>query len=87
MEVLRLKKLFSLLIIAAFFALWELAARVGAIDTQFIPAFSTVLKEAWGLLKTGDLERHIATSMLRLFAGIGLAVLTALPLGFLLAGW
>jgi NitT/TauT family transport system permease protein len=79
--------MFSLLVIAGFFALWELAARIGAIDTQFIPAFTTVINEAWELLRTGDLERHIGVSMLRLFAGIVLAVFTALPLGFLLAGW
>jgi NitT/TauT family transport system permease protein len=73
--------------IAALFAVWEAAARLRLIDTQFVPAFSTVMKESYELLITGKLLEHIGVSMGRLFMGILLAVATALPLGFLLAGW
>jgi len=81
------KIIVSIAVIAGFFALWEIAARLGWIDTQFVPAFSAVLEYCVKLLKSGELFVHIGTSLLRLFAGIGLAVITALPLGFLLAGW
>lgn len=82
-----MNKKLSLIIIAAFFVIWELAAQFHLIDTQFVPAVSTVLIKAFDLLKTGELLVHIATSLQRLFLGIVLALITALPLGFLLAGW
>jgi NitT/TauT family transport system permease protein len=79
--------LISIVILAAFFALWEFAARRGLIDTQFVPAFSTVISEAGELLKDNALFVHIASSLGRLFAGLGLALVTGLPLGFFLSGW
>jgi NitT/TauT family transport system permease protein len=79
--------LISIVILAAFFAFWEFAAGRGLIDTQFVPAFSTVIGEAGELLRDNTLFVHIASSLGRLFAGLGLALATGLPLGFFLSGW
>jgi NitT/TauT family transport system permease protein len=77
----------SLAVIAAFFLAWEAAARLGLLDTQFVPSFTTVTREMFSLSRNGALFTHIWTSVRRLFLGIALAVGAALPLGFLLAGW
>ncbi|MDR3255004.1 MAG: ABC transporter permease [Synergistaceae bacterium] len=82
-----MKKYISVIVVAFFFLIWEIAARLNILDTQFIPAFSTVIKETLAMAASGDLFKHIFASLLRLFFGIGLAVLISLPLGFLLAGW
>jgi NitT/TauT family transport system permease protein len=74
-------------VIAVFFLIWEVSGRFGLIDTQFVPTFSTVIREALSMIKSGNLFIHIFASLLRLFMGIMLAVAVALPLGFLLAGW
>jgi NitT/TauT family transport system permease protein len=74
-------------VIAAFFLIWEAAARLNLIDTQFIPAFSVVMREVFSLARSGALFVHISASVIRLFLGIILAVAAALPLGFMLAGW
>ncbi|MBN7773345.1 ABC transporter permease [Clostridium aminobutyricum] len=80
------KRLFTLYAIIAFFILWEVAAQQQWIDTQFIPAFSTVMAKGWELLISGQLLIHIATSLQRIFLGFLLAVGIALPLGFALGG-
>lgn len=73
--------------IIAFFLLWEAAPRFGLADPQFIPPISSVLVAGWKLAVTGELFIHIASSLQRTLLGLGLAVIVALPLGFILGGW
>jgi NitT/TauT family transport system permease protein len=82
-----MKKISGFAVIVVFFIIWELAARLGVIDTQFIPAFSTVMRDVFTLARSGALFVHILASLRRLFLGVSLAVAVALPMGFLLAGW
>ncbi|MFV0529359.1 MAG: ABC transporter permease [Lachnospiraceae bacterium] len=70
-----------------FFAVWEIAVRAGWLDEQFIPAFSTIIREMLTLAASGQLLIHIVVSFLRILAGTLLAVGIGVPLGFLLAGW
>jgi NitT/TauT family transport system permease protein len=57
------------------------------VDSAFIPPFSTVLAAIWELGQTGNLLHHVGLSLFRALAGFLLAVVIALPLGFLLGGW
>jgi NitT/TauT family transport system permease protein len=82
-----MKNFLSLAVIGAFFLIWETAARLNWIDTQFVPSFTTVMREIVSLTRSGALPVHILASVGRLFLGIVLAVVLALPLGFILAGW
>ncbi|MDO3700313.1 ABC transporter permease [Micromonospora sp. C28SCA-DRY-2] len=67
-------------------AVWETAPRAGLVDRVFLPPLSEVLG-AWGqLLRSGQLADHVGASLTRSLTGLGLAVLTAIPLG-LLIGW
>lgn len=81
------KKLVNVYGIIGFFILWESAARLNWIDVQFVPAFSTVLQEGFKMILTGELFIHIATSLQRVFLGFSLAIIIAVPLGFVLGGW
>jgi NitT/TauT family transport system permease protein len=73
-------------LVLAFFAIWEALPRLGLIDPLFLPAFSTTIKTLFDLIVSGKLLLHVLVSLQRSLAGFGLAVLVAVPLGFLM-GW
>ncbi|MCH3963713.1 MAG: ABC transporter permease [Clostridium sp.] len=70
-----------------FFALWEIAPRVGLINEQFIPPISTIAVYLVQMAAAGDLFIHVQASLTRALEGFALAVLVGVPLGFLLGGW
>lgn len=69
-----------------FFAIWELLPRLGIIDPLFLPTFSTTVRTLVELTLSGKLLLHVAVSLERALFGFGLALLVAVPLGFLM-GW
>ncbi|MDA8235103.1 MAG: ABC transporter permease [Clostridia bacterium] len=73
--------------IVGFLILWQIAPTIGLIDPQFISPPTTIIAYAWTLMETGDLFIHMAASLQRTFLGLFLAVITAVPLGFILGGW
>ncbi|GAM10281.1 putative ABC transporter permease protein [Geobacter sp. OR-1] len=73
-------------LVLAFFAVWEALPRLGLIDPLFLPAFSTTIKTLFDLTVSGKLLLHVLVSLQRSLIGFGLAVLIAVPLGFLM-GW
>ncbi len=76
----------GLLVVFAFFALWEILPRIGAVDPMFLPTFSETIKTMIDLMLSGKLFVHIGASLQRSIIGFGLAVLVGVPLGFLM-GW
>jgi NitT/TauT family transport system permease protein len=79
------KKLSAFYILAAIVVLWEIAPRVGWVNKAFLPPFSRVLTEAWGV-PLSLLLFDILVSLERIFIGFAIAALIAVPLGFILAG-
>lgn len=75
------------IVIGLFFLLWEIGPRLGWADPQFIPPLSQVLAVVWQLAVTGELFIHITISLQRTLLGFLLAVLIAVPMGFILGGW
>lgn len=73
--------------IIAFLMIWEIAPEAGIVNPVLIPPPSMIALKLFELLLSGELLRHISTSMERVSIGFGLAVIVALPLGFLLGGW
>ncbi|MDF2925382.1 MAG: transporter permease [Paenibacillaceae bacterium] len=65
--------------------IWELAPRLGWASDVFVPPFSRVLKTGWELGFI-NIILYIAISLKRVFFGFILAGVSALPLGFILAG-
>ena len=70
-----------------FFAVWQIGPSLGWIDAQFIPPPSDILVAAWEISVTGDLFIHIAITLSRILEGLLLAIVVAVPLAFILAGW
>jgi NitT/TauT family transport system permease protein len=73
-------------LVLLFFAVWEALPRLGIIDPLFLPAFSTTIHTLFDLAMSGKLLLHVLVSLQRAAAGFGLALLLAVPLGFLM-GW
>lgn len=72
--------------IVAFLALWEIAPRVGLVDSTFLVPFSTAVRALWGLAQDGQLWDDARVSLTRSAIGFGIAVGIGVPLG-LLIGW
>jgi NitT/TauT family transport system permease protein len=83
---LNLRVLSGVPLVLVFFAIWEIIPRTGLINPVFLPTFTETLRTLWGLIITGKIFVHIGVSLARAFAGFVLAVIVAVPLGFLM-GW
>lgn len=57
-----------------FIALWELAPRAGWVNSTYLSPPSTVLYSLIGLLKTGELFKHLLISLQRALVGMAVAV-------------
>lgn len=71
---------------AALLLFWELAPRLGWLDAHFFPPVSTIAATGLRMLGSGELPRHVVASLLRTLAGLGAALLVAVPLGLYLGG-
>lgn len=66
--------------------LWEVLPRLGVVPRTLIPAFSDVLVGFWDLFVDRAFHWHILNSLGKFFAGLGIAILLAVPTGILM-GW
>jgi NitT/TauT family transport system permease protein len=76
--------LYGLPLVIAFFGLWEIAPRVGWLNRIFFPPFSEVCAAWWAMVLDGSLVDNIGISLERAAGGFALAVVVAIPLGFLM---
>ena len=67
--------------VAALFALWELAARVGWLPPDILAGPSAVLTAGWDLARDGTLGEALGASVTRVVWGLGIGI----PLGTVLA--
>ncbi|WP_250527696.1 ABC transporter permease subunit [Caballeronia sp. GAWG2-1] len=74
-------KLLSWLVPACVVVIWEAAARAGLITPQVLPAPSSVLETALGLMRSGDLFVHLGVSLLRAVTGFVIGGTVGLVLG------
>ncbi len=65
-------------------AVWESLGRAGFLDRRFFPTPSDILSTFLGLLSSGELLGHVATSLIRVTIGFALGTLPALALGILM---
>jgi sulfonate transport system permease protein len=62
---------------------WEALSRAGVIPTIVLPAPSTVLATAKGLIETGELQTHLLASLQRAVIGFAIGSSVGLSLGML----
>ena len=79
------KNIISLYPLALVALLWEATARLGFIRGIFLPPFSTVIELMPKLFTEGQLLQPLAISLYRAAAGLVIAILVGVPLGFLMA--
>lgn len=78
---IRISALIALLLV------WELAPRLGIVDSNFVPPFSKVMNTIASLWVTEDLYMHIMSSIWRVLVGLLIAGTVGISLGFTLARW
>lgn len=66
-------------------AVWELAPRLGIVDSRFVSPLSQVLVTLWDLIRSGELITHLQASLIRSALGFGSAIAIAIPLGAAIA--
>ncbi len=81
--------------LTAFFCLWELFARSGAISPLFLPSASSMFAALWNGLTTtappgavisGSIRDHLLYSLTNLGLGLGIACAIGVPAGLLMGG-
>ena len=65
--------------------LYEALARSGWFAAALVPTLPTIARTLWGMIGDGTMERHALNTLMRVFAGLALAVAVGLVLGFLMA--
>ena len=73
--------------VIVFFILWEILPTIGVVDPALIPSPSTIALTLWDPILAGILPENTAISMGRMFMGWGIAIMVAIPLGYLLGGF
>lgn len=76
----------STISLLSFFLLWEIIARNNIFSSILFPPPSEVVSAGYDLLRSGILLKSMADSLLRVFAGVLLGLVLAIPIG-LLMGW
>lgn len=72
------------LVLFVFVAIWQIVAGSGLFLPDLLPSPISVFQATLELLRKGILFQHILASLIRVFAGFGLAVIVAVPMGFIL---
>lgn len=70
-----------------FILAWQILPTLGLVNPIFIPTPTTIVSEMATLASDGTLQYNTLVSLWRVFAGFGIAMAVALPLGFLLGGF
>ncbi|MCL2076492.1 MAG: ABC transporter permease [Betaproteobacteria bacterium] len=75
-----------LMVLIPLLGLWELLPRMGVVPRTLVPPPSDVAVAAWDMFTKHNFLKDIGDSMLKFFMGLGIAVITAIPIGVLM-GW
>jgi len=62
-------------------AIWEIAARSGAVDVTFFPAPTAILAELYVMVRSGELFTHTVISLGRIVIGFSLGTAIGIALG------
>jgi sulfonate transport system permease protein len=68
-------------------ALWEVAVRLGLSDGRLVPPPSVIWRELADLARTGELQRHVIATLLRVAVGFGIGTVAATVIGAIAGYW
>ncbi len=66
-------------------AIWQILLMLGLGDRRFVPAPSDIAVRFWELTLNGELVRHVAVTLWRVFAGFVIGSVPAVAVGLLMA--
>ena len=66
--------------------LWEILPRLGIVPRTLVPPVSDVAVEFWIMFTRLNFLKDIGNSMVKFLLGLGIAIITAVPIGILM-GW
>lgn len=69
----------------ALLALWQVLLMMGFGDRRFIPTPSDIAYRYWEMVASGELERHTAATLYRVFAGFFIGSIPGIVVGLLMA--
>jgi ABC-type nitrate/sulfonate/bicarbonate transport system permease component len=75
----------SMISVLTIVVLWEAVARAGLASPLFLPPFTKVMAEWWGLCADGSLPLDLMVSLSRAAVGLCLATAIGVPLGIAMA--
>lgn len=67
--------------------IWEAVARIGLVNTTFLPSPSTVLSSMLMMVQKQNLLQHAGISTLRVWVAFTLAAVMAIPIGILMSSY
>ncbi len=79
------ERLLYLISPVALIVVWQLLLMLGLGDRRFIPAPSDIAGRFVALMASGELERHVAVTLYRVFAGFVIGAAPAVAVGLLMA--
>lgn len=75
----------ALVSVALFAIVYEAIARSGWFAPALVPTIPVIAERLYGMLADGSMENHALNTLYRVFAGLALAAVFGLVLGFLMA--
>ena len=72
------------LLFAALLAVWEISSACAWVDPISVPRVTVIFSSWIDIIMHGELVRQLIASLGRIFAGFGMAVVIAVPLGLLM---
>jgi NitT/TauT family transport system permease protein len=76
-----LERALPALSIVVFLLAWEAFVQLRGIPPIYLPAPSAIFQALWHMIADGSIFRHLAATVLRIFAGFGLAALFGIACG------
>lgn len=68
-------------------ALWEVAARSGALDARLFTPPTQIAQQAWDMILSGELWRHTSATLARLLSGFVIGAVAGIAAGLLMGVW
>ena len=68
-------------------ALWEAAARGGALDARLFTPPTQIAQQGWDMILSGELWRHTSATLARLLSGFVIGAVAGIVAGLLMGVW
>ena len=67
--------------------IWEIAARIGLVDTRFFPSPSAIISVGEQMIVSGELMTHVSISLQRIVIGFVLGAVSGVLIGIAMGLW